>query len=137
VAVIAATGGVLVVAALAEVAGLARGKFEMSKPLLSFLVFIALTFVTACDRARERTNVVTGDGQPEVTVGTTNIPEGFPIMWPKAATRTFGNGEARRSTYVRSIATFGQMGRSPISLTLRFSAIPTRPTATLLTILPM
>ena len=135
-AVIAATGGVLVVAALAAVAGLARGKFEMSKPLLSFLVFIALTLVTACDRGRERTNVVTG-GQPEVTVGTTNIPEGFPIMWPKAATRTFGNGEARRSTYERSIATFGQMGRSPISLTLRFSAIPTRPTATLLTILPM
>ena len=42
------------------------GKFEMSKPLLSFLVFIALTFATACDRGRERTNVVTGDGQPEV-----------------------------------------------------------------------
>ena len=42
--------------------------FEMSKPLLSFLVFIVLTFVTACDRGRERTNVVTGDGQPEVTV---------------------------------------------------------------------
>src|SRR6516164_9039250 len=38
------------------------GKFEMSKPLLSFLVS------TACDRARERTNVITGDGQPEVTM---------------------------------------------------------------------
>jgi hypothetical protein len=37
----------------------------MSKPLLSFLVFIVLTFVTACDRGRERTNVVTGDGQPD------------------------------------------------------------------------
>src|SRR5262249_29303426 len=37
-------------------------------------------------------------------LGTTNISEGFPIMWPTAATRTFGNGEARRSTYARSIA---------------------------------
>src|SRR5260221_69230 len=31
-------------------------------------IVIVLTFVTACDRGRERTNVVTGDGQPEVTV---------------------------------------------------------------------
>src|SRR5262249_47061402 len=70
-------------------------------------------------------------------LATTNISEGFPIMWLTAATRTLGNGEARRSTYGRSIATFGQMGRPPISSTLRFSAIPTRPTATLSAILPM
>src|SRR5215813_12662199 len=70
-------------------------------------------------------------------LGTTNISEGFPIIWPTAATRTFGNGEAGRSIYARSIATFGQMGRPPISSTLRFSAIPTRPTATLSAILPM
>jgi hypothetical protein len=218
------------------------------------LVFIALTFVTACDRGRERTNVVTGDGQPEVTVMDFSAPfsldplpagwyhrtfwtrwpmqtafavkdgvpalrfetrstasmlfrhvnldltdyqfliwrwyieepiespldertregddhparlflvfrtasgqdrrmeiiwgnklkagdykyiGGFPHWWPTAATRTFGNGEARRSTYARSIATFGQMERPPISSTLRFSAIPTRPTATLSAILPM
>jgi len=228
----------------------------MSKPLLSFLVFIALTFVTACDRGRERTNVVTGDGQPEVTVMDFSAPfsldplpagwyhrtfwtrapmrtafavkDGVPalrfetrstasmlfrhvdldladyqfliwrwyieepiespldertregddhparlflvfrtttrqdrrmeIIWGnklKAGDykyiggfphyvadgsnekRTLGVGEARRSTYERSIATFGQMGRPPISSTLRFSAIPTRPTARLSAILPM
>jgi 8-hydroxy-5-deazaflavin:NADPH oxidoreductase len=54
-----------------------------------------------------------------------------------AGEQVVGNGEARRSTYERSIATFGQMGRPPISSTLRFSAIPTRPTATLSAILPM
>src|SRR6516162_2020408 len=35
------------------------------------------------------------------------------------------------------LLTFGQMGRPPISSTLRFSAIPTRPAATLSAILPM
>jgi hypothetical protein len=44
------------------------GRFEMSKSFPSFLLFIALTFLTACDRGRERTNALTGDGQPEVTV---------------------------------------------------------------------
>src|SRR5262249_23613667 len=60
------------------------GKFEMSKPLLSFLVFIALTFATACDRGRERTNVVTGDGQPEVTVMDFSAPfslDPLPAGW--------------------------------------------------------
>jgi len=55
----------------------------MSKPLLSFLVFIALTFVTACDRGRERTNVVTG-GQPEVTVMDFSTPfslDPLPAGW--------------------------------------------------------
>src|SRR3989442_724563 len=46
----------------------ARGKFEMSKSFLSFLLFVALAFLTACDRARERTNVLTGRGEPELTV---------------------------------------------------------------------
>ena len=58
--------------------------FEMSKPLLSFLVFIVLTFVTACDRGRERTNVVTGDGQPEVTVMDFSAPfslDPLPAGW--------------------------------------------------------
>jgi hypothetical protein len=32
------------------------------------LAFIALTLLTACDRGRERTNVITGHGEPEVTV---------------------------------------------------------------------
>jgi len=66
------------------VARLARACFEMSKPLLSFLVFIALTFVTACDRGRERTNVVTGDGQPEVTVMDFSAPfslDPLPAGW--------------------------------------------------------
>jgi hypothetical protein len=36
--------------------------------LLSFVLFIALTFLTACDRGRERANVLTGGGEPEVTV---------------------------------------------------------------------
>src|SRR5262249_14992296 len=67
---------------------------------------------------------------------TTNTSEGFPIMWPMAAARTFVNGEPRKSTCERSIATFGQMGRPPISLTLRFSVIPMRPTDTLSAILP-
>ena len=55
----------------------------MSKPLLSFLVFIALTLVTACDRGRERTNVVTG-GQPEVTVMDFSTPfslDPLPAGW--------------------------------------------------------
>ena len=56
----------------------------MSKPILSFLVFIALTFVTACDRGRERTNVVTGDGKPEVTVMDFSTPfslDPLPAGW--------------------------------------------------------
>jgi hypothetical protein len=56
----------------------------MNKSLLSFLVFIALTFVTACDRGRERTNVVTGDGQPEVTVMDFSAPfslDPLPAGW--------------------------------------------------------
>ncbi len=40
----------------------------MSKSFLSFLLFVALAFLTACDRARERTNVLTGRGEPELTV---------------------------------------------------------------------
>jgi Protein of unknown function (DUF3047) len=231
-----------------------RGKPEMSKSFLSFLLFVTLTFLTACDRGRERTNVLTGDGEPEVTVmdfsapfsldplpagwyhrtfwtrgpmqmafavkegvpalrletrstasmlfrhvdfdladyrllvwrwyieepiespldehtregddhparlflvfrtatgeerrmeiiwaisskpETTNISEGFPIMSPTAATRTFVNGSASKLTCARSTARFGRMGRLPISSTLQFSAIPTRPTAAPLAILPM
>src|SRR5215467_969459 len=56
----------------------------MSKPLLSFLVFIALTFATACDRGRERTNVVTGDGQPEVMMMDFSAPfslDPLPAGW--------------------------------------------------------
>jgi hypothetical protein len=44
------------------------GKFPVSKSLLSFLLFIALTFLPACDRGRERANVLTGRGEPEVRV---------------------------------------------------------------------
>src|SRR5215831_2498669 len=97
-------------------------------PAQLFLVFRTATGRTAGWRS---------SGAISSKLATTNISEGFPIMWLTAATRTLGNGEARRSTYGRSIATFGQMGRPPISSTLRFSAIPTRPTATLSAILPM
>ena len=226
----------------------------MSKSFLSFSLFIALTLLTACDRGRERTNVITGHGEPEVTVMDFSVPflldpppagwyhrtfwtrwpmqmafavkdgvpalrfetqstasmlfrhvdldfadypflmwrwyieepiespldehtragddhparlflvfrtatgeerrmeiiwgnklkagdykyiEGFPIMSPTAATRPFVNGGASKSICERSIATFGRTGRPPISSTLRFSAIPTRPIAAPSAILPM
>jgi hypothetical protein len=53
---------------------LARGKFQMSKSFLSFVLFSALTFLTACDRGRERANVLTGRGEPEVTVMDFSVP---------------------------------------------------------------
>ncbi len=52
----------------------ARSKFQVSKSLLSFLLFIALTSLTACDRGRERANVLTGRGEPEVTVMDFSVP---------------------------------------------------------------
>jgi hypothetical protein len=43
-------------------------RFDMSRCFLRIFPLMAVTLVTACDRGRERTNVLTGDGQPEVTV---------------------------------------------------------------------
>jgi hypothetical protein len=61
-----------------------RGKLEMNKSFLSFLLFVTLTFLTACDRGRERTNVLTGDGEPEVTVMDFSAPfslDPLPAGW--------------------------------------------------------
>jgi hypothetical protein len=49
-------------------ARLTRGKLEMSKSFLSFLLFMVFTSLTACYQGRERSNVLAGDGQPEVIV---------------------------------------------------------------------
>jgi hypothetical protein len=100
----------------------------MNKPLLSFLVFIALTFVPARDRGRERTNVVTGDGQPEVTVMDFSAPfslDPLPAGWYH---RTFWTRGPMQTAFAV---------KNGVPSTLRFSAIPTRPTATLSAILPM
>jgi Protein of unknown function (DUF3047) len=56
----------------------------MSKAFLSLLFFIALTFLTDCDQGRERSNVLTGEGQPEVTVMDFSAPfwlDPLPAGW--------------------------------------------------------
>jgi hypothetical protein len=92
-----------------------------------------LAFRTTSGEER-RMEIIWGN---KLNAGTTNTSEGFPIMSLTAETRTLINGGARRSTYERSIGTFGRMRRLPISSTLQYSAIPTRPTATQSAILPM
>jgi len=65
-------------------AGGQLGKFEMSKSFLSFSLFVALTLLTACDRGRERTNVITGHGESEVTVMDFSAPfllDPLPAGW--------------------------------------------------------
>jgi hypothetical protein len=82
-----------------------------------------LVFRTATGEER-RMEIIWGN---KLKAGDYKYIGGFPHYVAAAATRTFGNGEARKSTYERSIATFGRTASPPISSTLRFSAIPTRP----------
>jgi hypothetical protein len=56
----------------------------MGKSFPPFLLFVTLTLLTACDRGRERTNVLTGDGQREVTVMDFSAPfslDPLPAGW--------------------------------------------------------
>src|SRR5262249_20478601 len=56
----------------------------MGQSFLSVLPFVALTFLTACDGGRERTNVLTGNSQPEVTVMDFSTPfslDPLPAGW--------------------------------------------------------
>src|SRR5260370_7975836 len=90
----------------------------MNKPLLSFLVFIALTFVPARDRGRERTNVVTGDGQLEVTVMDFSAPfslDPLPAGWYH---RTFWTRGPMQTAFAV---------KNGVPPTLRISSIPPTP----------
>jgi Protein of unknown function (DUF3047) len=57
---------------------------QRSKFFLPVVLFIALTFLTACDRGHERANVLSGHGEPEVTVMDLSSPfslEPLPAGW--------------------------------------------------------
>jgi hypothetical protein len=56
----------------------------MSRCLLRLFFFLAVTLLTACDRGRERTNVLTAGGEPKVTVMDFSTPfslEPLPAGW--------------------------------------------------------
>ena len=56
----------------------------MSRSFPSFLLFTALTFLTACDQGGERSNVLTGEGQAEVMVMDFSVPfslDPLPAGW--------------------------------------------------------
>jgi hypothetical protein len=65
------------------------GQSEMSKNILRLFLCIAVTLVTACDRGRERTNVLTGDGQAEVTLMDFSAPFSLDPLPPGWYHRTF------------------------------------------------
>ena len=68
--------------------GLPQGPAGASGPdeqiLSGYLLFITLVLLTGCDRGHERSNVLTGDGQPEVTVMNFSAPvslDPLPAGW--------------------------------------------------------
>lgn len=54
-----------------------HGVIEMSKDFLRFFLFSAVALLTACDRERERTNVLTARGERELAVMDFSAP--FPL----------------------------------------------------------
>jgi hypothetical protein len=53
------------------------GGFEMSNNALRHCLFIVVALISACDRGRERINVLTANGEPEVAVMDFSAP--FPL----------------------------------------------------------
>jgi hypothetical protein len=53
------------------------GGFEMSNNALRLCLFIVVALISACDRGRERINVLTANGEPEVAVMDFSAP--FPL----------------------------------------------------------
>src|SRR5258708_25062063 len=60
------------------------GGFEMSSNALRLCLFIVVALISACDRGRERINVLTANGEPEVPVMDFSAPfllDPLPAGW--------------------------------------------------------